>query len=84
MSYEFAKWIKDTLENKMFMADINISQQKSGIWIVGSSLQTNIFKLMAIVYDRPYGMSRKYNTLRKMFRDYNKNNQQNFIWNDVD
>jgi hypothetical protein len=29
-------------------------------------------------------MSRKYNTLRKMFRDYNKNNQQNFIWNDVD
>lgn len=84
MSYEFAKWIKDTLENKMFMADINISQQKSGIWIVGSSLQTNIFKLIAIVYDRPYGMSRKYNTLRKMFRDYNKNNQQNFIWNDVD
>lgn len=84
MSYEFAKWIKDILENRMFMSDINISQQKSGIWIVGSSLQTNIFKLMAIVYDRPYGMSRKYNTLRKMFRDYNRNNQQNYIWNDVD
>lgn len=84
MSYDFILWIQEILEKRFFMEDTHIKQSSiNNIWIVETSLQTNIFKLMAIVYDRPYGMSRKYNCLREMFRDYNKSNQQNFIWNDV-
>lgn len=84
MSYDFILWIQGILEKRLFMEDTHIKQSNiNNIWIVETSLQTNIFKLMAIVYDRPYGMSRKYNYLREMFRDYNKSNQQNFIWNDV-
>ena len=31
----------------------------------------NILKLIALVYNKPFGMNRKYNNLRKTFRDYN-------------
>ena len=30
-----------------------------------------ILKLIALVYNKPFGMNRKYNNLRKTFRDYN-------------
>lgn len=82
MSYDFVVWIKDILEKDFFMDDIHIRKDGT-IWLVETSLQTNIFKLMAIVYNRPYGMARKYNSLRKMFRDYNRNNQQDYIWNNL-
>ncbi len=82
MSFDFVNWIKEILEEKFFMEDLHVIQNPSTkIWLVESSLQTNIFKLMALVYDRPYGMRRKFILLREMFRDYNKSNQQEFIWN---
>lgn len=74
MSYDFAVWIKNTLEKDLFMKDISINQRKNGIWIVETALQSNIFKLIALVYDKPYGMSRKYIKLRETFRDYNLGN----------
>lgn len=73
MSNDFACWLKDTLENKLFMDDICITQQSNKIWIVRTHKYSNIFKLLALVYDVPFGMQRKYNALREMFRDYNKN-----------
>lgn len=81
MSIEFAEWLKYILEEKFFMRDVKINQAQSGIWCVGTSLNTNIMKLIGIIYDKPFGMSRKYNRLREMFRDYNKGNQQDFILN---
>ena len=30
----------------------------------------NIEKLLVLVYDKPFGMNRKYNLLREKFRDY--------------
>lgn len=75
MSYDFAFWIKEILEHRLYMKDISIKQQANKIWIVSTSLQSNMFKLIALVYDKPYGMMRKYNKLRETFRDYNLGNQ---------
>lgn len=81
-SKNFILWLKDIFEQKMFMSDMHISQSKAGLWKVETSLQINMFKLMALVYPYPYGMLRKYNALREMFRDYNRSNLDDFIWND--
>lgn len=71
MSEEFANWIIDILENKLYMIDIHKRQTESGIWRIETSNQYNILKLIALVYNKPFGMIRKYNKLRKTFRDYN-------------
>ena len=74
MSQDFAQWIKEQLEQILFMKDIFMHQRHHGIWIIETALQSNIFKLIALVYDKPYGMQRKYQKLRKTFRDYNSGN----------
>ena len=72
-SEKFIDWCKTVLENNFYMIDIHKRQDpKSGIWRIETSNQYNILKLIAIVYNKPYGMARKYNELRKTFRDYNK------------
>ena len=72
-SYKFAEWLKHLLEDKIYMHDIHITNTSDGYYRVETGLFTNMTKLLFIVYDQPYGMSRKYNLLRKMFRDYNGN-----------
>lgn len=71
MSENFIDWIIYVLENKLFMIDIHKKQSKTGLWIVETSNQYNILKLISLVYNKPFGMSRKYKLLRKTFRDYN-------------
>ena len=71
MSEEFANWIVDILENRLYMIDIHKRHTESGIWRLETSNQYNILKLIALVYNKPFGMMRKYNKLRKTFRDYN-------------
>lgn len=72
MSLEFANWIKNILENNFFMDNIRISKNEKGLYCIESANQYNILKLIALVYNKPFGMLRKYNLLRKTFRDYNK------------
>ncbi len=76
MSQDFIYWCKDILENRLFMKDIHITQSETGVWYASTSLLTNMQKLYSLIYDKPFGMSRKYNRLREMFRDYNKSNQK--------
>ena len=71
MSKEFADWIVEILTNYFFMDDIHVRQNEEGIYRIETANQYNILKLIALVYNRPYGMNRKYNELRKTFRDYN-------------
>lgn len=71
MSEDFKNWIIDILENKLYMVDIHTSQNENGLWRIETSNQYNILKLIALVYNKPFGMMRKYNKLRKTFRDYN-------------
>lgn len=71
MSPTFMNWIVNVLVNDFFMDDIHISQSESGIYRIETANQYNILKLIAIVYNKPFGMNRKYNELRKTFRDYN-------------
>ncbi len=71
MSPTFMNWIVNTLINDFFMDDIRVSQQENGIYRIETANQYNILKLIAIVYNKPFGMNRKYNELRKTFRDYN-------------
>ena len=69
---DFANWIKEVLEQKMFLTDIHINYNR-GLYTIGSAEKTNILKLIALSYNKPFGMQRKYQEIRKTFRDYNKN-----------
>lgn len=71
MSLTFMNWIVKVLTKDFFMDDIHITQQENGIYRIETANQYNILKLIAIVYNKPFGMNRKYNELRKTFRDYN-------------
>ena len=66
----FAEWIKNTLENVFFMDDITI-RQNDEMFRIETANQYNVLKLIALVYNKPFGMNRKYHDLRKTFRDYN-------------
>ena len=70
-SDKFANWIKDILTNNFFMEDINVRKEKNDMFRIETANQYNILKLIALVYNKPFGMNRKYNNLRKTFRDYN-------------
>lgn len=71
MSEEFADWIVEVLTNNFFMDDIHKHLTETGIFRIETANQYNILKLIALVYNKPFGMNRKYNCLRKTFRDYN-------------
>lgn len=70
----FLEWLKDIFENKFFFQDLYLNQTPEGMWRLDTAYQLNILKLISIVYNKPYGMNRKYELIRKMFRDYNKDN----------
>lgn len=70
-SKSFADWLVDVLTNKLYMQDIRITMNKDGLYRIETAHQANILKLLVLCYDKPYGMSRKYLKLQKMFRDYN-------------
>lgn len=70
-SYIFANWIKKVLEIDFFMEDVAIRKNNNEMYRIETANQYNILKLIALVYNKPFGMNRKYNNLRKTFRDYN-------------
>lgn len=53
------------------MTNIGKRRSEAGLWRIESAEHYNIIKLLALVYDKPFGMERKFNLLRKMFNDYN-------------
>ena len=53
------------------MDDISIRVNGEGLYRIETANQYNILKLIALVYNKPFGMNRKYTNLRKTFRDYN-------------
>lgn len=61
-SYNMALWIKKVLENKLYMSDLNIHPEET-VWQVRTSNSHNLDILKTIVYDKPFGMIRKYNKL---------------------
>lgn len=73
-SENFKNWLVEMLETKLYMNNINTYVNENGLWEVMSANQRNIRILDTLIYDKPYGMARKYNKLKKMFRDYNKDN----------
>ena len=70
-SAEFANWLIDILQTKLYMADIRLCIDKNEMYRIETANQDNILKLITLCYNKPFGMSRKYINLRKMFRDYN-------------
>lgn len=76
-SKDFLLWVKDCLENKMYMQDIVIFNKTNGdnlFYEINNSCLLNIYKLLALAYNKEFGMNRKYNKLKKTFRDYNGSN----------
>lgn len=70
-SKDFVNWLNDIFTNYFYMMDMRVTDIGGGMYRIETANQQNILKLISIVYDKPYGMSRKYTKLRKMFRDYN-------------
>lgn len=70
-SKAFIDWVIDILVNKMYMKDIHLTISPTGLYRAETANQDNILKLISLSYDKPFGMSRKYEKLRKTFRDYN-------------
>jgi len=63
-SKEFIEWLKDVLENKLYMVYLNIIHNKENdVWYLRSSFEKNINILKTLVYDKRFGMQRKYNKL---------------------
>lgn len=75
-SESFADWCKNALEQDLGMENINKRQSKAGLWRIETAKQNNIVKLLELVYDKPFGMSRKFDLIRKMFNDYNSTSHE--------
>lgn len=79
-SKEFAEWLKEKLEVRMYMKDININIaykddiKYNKLYYVRTSNHSNLAILQILSYDKPFGMARKYIKLREMLRDYNRDN----------
>ncbi len=68
------EWVADVLQNKLYMKDINVlfaENGHSGLYHVQSANFNNIITLINLCYDKPFGMKRKYEEIRKTFNDYN-------------
>ena len=61
-SYSMALWIKKVLENKLYMSDINIHEEKA-VWQIRTANIHNLDILKILVYDKSFGMARKYNKI---------------------
>ena len=72
-SESFASWCKELLE-KIGMTNIHINK-KDNLYKVESTTAANIQILHDTIYDKEYGMNRKRQHLREMFRDYNRSSQ---------
>jgi len=62
-SKHFIEWLKETIEIRLFMKELNITHSDKDIWYLRTSLDINIKILKLLVYDKPFGMQRKYNRL---------------------
>lgn len=78
-SKDFILWVKECLENKMYMQDITIFKKTNNdsdnlIYEINNSCLINTYKLLALSYNKSFGMNRKYKKLKETFRDYNGGN----------
>ena len=73
-SKDLAVWYADTLENKIYMRNVVIRLNETNghapMWRVELTNTEDFYKLKAVIYDKPFGMNRKYALLREMLRDY--------------
>lgn len=74
-SKDFSDWLVHILTHRFYMKDIHSYQTTNGTWRVDTALEYNLYILRDIIYNRPYGMARKFEKLREMFNDYNKDVQ---------
>ena len=71
-SEAFLIWLKELMEKKLFFKDLNLVKTTDNLFKLHSALNYNIQILITLIYNKPYGMNRKYEKLRKTFRDYNR------------
>ena len=70
-SKDFIYFIKDILENKIYLSDVHI-YENNGYFTAYTAKRSNLLKIAQLCYDQPFGMQRKYELFRQTFRDYNK------------
>lgn len=69
-SEKFAYWCKELLES-IGMTNMRVNKVNN-LYKVESAAKANIQILHDTIYDKEYGMNRKRQHLREMFRDYNR------------
>lgn len=75
-SKAFAEWLVYILSHRFYMKDMHAYHTEDDMWRIDTALEDNINILKLLIYNKPYGMARKYNKLRETFNDYNKDIQQ--------
>lgn len=71
-SKDFLIWVQQLMANSLYFKQLKLNTTSDGLFKLETANQQDMLKLMALVYDTPFGMSRKYNKLRETFRDYNR------------
>lgn len=74
-SEEFMNWIAYILSHRFYMKDIQVNKTQDDMWKVETAQEDNINILRILIYNKPYGMARKYNKLRETLNDYNRSIQ---------
>lgn len=72
-SQDFLEWTKKLLENHLYLSHLTLKETSDNLFKIETAHKDDIFKLICLVYDKPFGMQRKYNKIRQTFRDYNGN-----------
>lgn len=70
-SKDFIDWLDDILTNRFFITNLRKYQSTTKLWKIETADQNNILKIIALIYNSPYGMNRKYHKIKETFRDYN-------------
>lgn len=65
-SEKYIVWLKELLESKLYMEDLNITLDEKGVYYLRTALEKNINILKTVIYDKPYGMARKYNLVHQI------------------
>lgn len=63
-SKKFIEWLQNILKNKLYLFNLDeIYQREDTFFYFGTALKRNIDIIRILCYDKPFGMSRKYNII---------------------
>lgn len=71
-SEDFGKWLKEILTTKLFLNHVTMNKTEH-LYVIGTAHSEDMLKVRALIYNKEFGMNRKYKEFKETFRDYNRN-----------